>query len=1045
MDNLRGSERRQLTVLFCDVVDSTGLSERCDPEDLRDILLEFQAISSRCIKDAGGNVVNYIGDGIRAEFGYPLASENEAEAAVRAGLALLAAIEELGKRSVAAICEPLRVRVGVHSGLAVIGKAGPGHVHHATEIVGDTPNIAFRLQEMGGDNSLVISDETRRLLRSDFPMRPLGSRPLKGLSRRIEAFQVVGAPADDDTAGGVRRRNAAPLVGRAAEIEQLLQEWELAKSGRGRTVEITGEPGIGKSRLAFELIGKTGLHDDSILVLQASAQHQNTPLYPIIRRLEQRIGIRKNESLEANAVHLQDFVAAMPSADEQQYPVIARLLSLPISRLGGRPNCSRRAGSAPEDPRPRCANADAQSPRRCPADPDGGLPLGRSIDRGDSRAHCRADRASTNPACGRQPDGSSTQQSGGDPLLPASAACRRRLPRDCRVGGAGKTASAPAARAGCHSRRRRAVVRGRAGGGGPRDWPASKTAPAHWATGMVCHRPFTISLMLRLERLGEARAIAQIGAVIGRSFSHQLLAAVATEQRSTLAPSLVRLLESGLIKLEDDEDEKVYSFKHALVRDVAYQSLLKRHRRELHGRVADEIEIRRPEIASREPDYLAQHLSEAGRTTQAAHMWIEAARQSAARSANLEAVAQLRRALEEIKKLPAGIGRDNLELNAHVALIGPTIALHGFAAVAVADVSGRAIELCRALDDDPRIFPAMYARWSYLRVGGKVREASALAQDFLTLAEQRGTKTDRMVGHRLLGTSLLDVKTAKAREHLELATKLYDAAADRMTAGIYGTEVQVTSLSNLCIVNWLLGRVSEAVTQGQAALELARQLGHAHTLGYAFAHVCSFHTLERDATTVKIMAQRALAGAIERELPLWISIARAYLGWSDVEAGNLAEGIAKLEEQSDFLHTAQLRYWLPTYLCWLGEAYVNADKPMEAKLCIDEAHEVMGRGGDYWYAVECLRIEGRLAAHPRIYDSAKAEKCFEQALALARLRGQRGFALRAAHALAVHLSSKGWSERARELLQGELRFFADQPNRGDRADARALLQSLEEH
>jgi tetratricopeptide (TPR) repeat protein len=195
----------------------------------------------------------------------------------------------------------------------------------------------------------------------------------------------------------------------------------------------------------------------------------------------------------------------------------------------------------------------------------------------------------------------------------------------------------------------------------------------------------------------------------------------------------------------------------------------------------------------------------------------------------------------------------------------------------------------------------------------------------------------------------------------------------------------------------------------------------------------------------KIMAQRALAGAIERELPLWISIARAYLGWSDVEAGNLAEGIAKLEEQSDFLHTAQLRYWLPTYLCWLGEAYVNADKPMEAKLCIDEAHEVMGRGGDYWYAVECLRIEGRLAAHPRINDSAKAEKCFEQALALARLRGQRGFALRAAHALAVHLSSKGWPERARELLQGELRFFADQPNRGDRADARALLQSLEEH
>ncbi len=328
MDNLQGSERRQITVLFCDIVDSTGLSERCDPEDLREILLEFQAISSRCIKDAGGNVVNFIGDGVRAEFGYPLASENEAEAAVRAGLALLAAIEQLDEGSIAAIGEPLRVRIGVHTGLAVIGKVGPGHVHHATEIVGDTPNIAFRLLEMGGPNSLVISEETRRLLRGAFPLRPLGMRALKGLSRRIEAFQVVGEAVEDDIADGKRRRNASPLVGRTAELEQLVQEWELAKSGRGRTTAITGEPGIGKSRLAFELVGMTGLSDDSILVLQASAQHQNTPLYPIIRRLEQRIGIRIDESLEANAARLRDFLATIPSADEQQCLLIARLLGL---------------------------------------------------------------------------------------------------------------------------------------------------------------------------------------------------------------------------------------------------------------------------------------------------------------------------------------------------------------------------------------------------------------------------------------------------------------------------------------------------------------------------------------------------------------------------------------------------------------------------------------------------------------------------------------------------------------------------------------------
>ena len=551
------------------------------------------------------------------------------------------------------------------------------------------------------------------------------------------------------------------------------------------------------------------------------------------------------------------------------------------------------------------------------------------------------------------------------------------------------------------------------------------------------------SLMLRLERLGEAKAVAQLASVIGRSFSHQLLILVAPERGNALGAALARLLESGLIRREDNNDDKVYSFKHALVRDVAYHSLLNRQKRELHARIADTIEVHRPEIASREPEYLAQHLSEAGRTLRAVYMWLEAAKQSAERSANLEANAQLKRALQEIEKLPDGVERDSLELDIQIALIGPTIALHGFAGAAVADVSSRAIDLCRALNDDPRMFPALYARWSNLRVAGNVREAGTLAKDFLALAEKGGTRTDRMVGHRLLGTSLLDGETPRAREHLETAIKLYDATADRATAITYGTDVQVTTLSNLCIVDWLLGRVTEALAHGRDALELARELRHAHSLGYAFAHVCSLHTLERDVQTVKTLAQRALEGAIERELPLWISVARSYLGWCDVETGRLAEGIETLEKQRDFLNSAHLRYWLPTYLCWLAEAYVRADKPTEARRCLEQARNVTGQGGNYWYEVECLRIEGRLGAHPQINDAKKAEQCFEQALSLARQRGQRGFALRAAHDLADHLAGNGQPERARELLEEELKFFTDQPDRGDRVDAKALLCSLQ--
>jgi class 3 adenylate cyclase len=1044
MDDLRGktSERRQLTVLFCDIVDSTGLSERCDPEDLSEILLEFQAISTRCIKDAGGNVINYIGDGIRSEFGYPLTSENEALCAVRAGLVLLRAVAELSERATATLKEPLRVRIGVHTGLAVIGKAAPGHVHRATEIVGDTPNIAFRLLEAGGPNSLVISDETRRLLRGKFHLQSLGLRTLKGLSRKIEAFQVLGELAEGDVAQGASRRKASPLVGRRTEIDELLQAWERVKAGRGHSVEITGEPGIGKSRLALELIDKIGLRGDSIVVLQASAQHQNAPLHPIIRRFEQRIGIRTDEPPEVNAARLGEFLATIPVCDEETPVLMGQLLALPM-------------------PRPvTAALPDAQELRRktrdclvqlltSPANGDAGFILVEDFHWLDPSTTEVVERVAAR--IGNAPillviTSRSTALANGSAMIRQIPL--QRLPdEDCR-----NLADCVVADQQLPSGLIEQIIA--RSDGVPLF--VEELAAAAVETGQV--QPGTSasvgdgghgvpsalydSLMLRLERLGEAKAIAQLASVIGRSFSHELLAAIASRHGNTFEPALARLLESGLIRLEQDDDKKAYTFKHALVRDVAYYSLLKRQRRELHAHVADAIELQLPEISNREPAYLAQHLSEAGRTSRAVEMLLKAAAQSAERSANLEASAQLSAALEEIKRLPAGPERDNLELAAQIALIGPTIALKGFAAVAVADISHRAIELCHSLNDDLRIFPALFARWSYLRAAGNVRKAGELARDYLTIAELKGSRTDRMVGHRVFGTSLHDDgETARARKQLERATKLYDATADHATALIYGTDVQVTTLSNLCIVDWSLGRVGDALLNGRAALNLAEHLRHAHTIGYAFSYVSMLHTLERDVQTVKTLAGQALAGATQRELLLWISVAKTFLGWAEVESGRLEQGIDTLQKQRVFLEKAQLFYWLPTYLCWLAEAHVRAANLQDAKVCLSQAGEFMRRGGNYWYEVECLRLEGRLAA-AQSNDPAPAERCFEQTLALAHQRGQRGFALRTARDLAALLAGKGEPARAQALLQGELQFFEGEPDGGDRTDAKAFLLSL---
>ena len=555
MDDLRGktSERRQLTVLFCDIVDSTGLSERCDPEDLSEILLEFQAISTRCIKDAGGNVINYIGDGIRSEFGYPLASENEAEAAVRAGLVLLRAVAELSERATATIKEPLRVRIGVHTGLAVIGKAAVGHVHRATEIVGDTPNIAFRLLEAGGPNSLVISNETRRLLRGKFQLHSLGLRTLKGLSRKMEAFQVLGELMEGE---GEARRNASPLVGRSAEIDELLQAWEQVKAGRGQSVQITGEPGIGKSRLALDSSTRSG----SVTMPswrcrpRPSTRTRRSTDHPEARAVD-RHSRRRGPRGQCGA----------PVRIPRQDACVRR-----------RDACADRSIAGPAVPRPASATLpDAQELRlktreavlqllTSPANGGAGLILVEDFHWLDPStaevvAHIAA-RIGNAPILLVITSRSNALDSG--------AAMSRQIPlqrladEDCR-----NLADRVVADKQLPSRLLEQIIA--RSDGVPLF--VEELAAAALETGQVDPGTRTNvgdgghgvpsalydSLMLRLERLGEAKAIAQLASVIGRSFSHRLLAADCERTRQRIQPALARLLESGLIRLEQADDEKV--------------------------------------------------------------------------------------------------------------------------------------------------------------------------------------------------------------------------------------------------------------------------------------------------------------------------------------------------------------------------------------------------------------------------------------------------------------------------------------------------------
>jgi class 3 adenylate cyclase/predicted ATPase len=1038
-------ERRQLTVLFCDIVDSTGLSERCDPEELRDVLLEFQSICTRSVENAGGKVVNYIGDGIRAEFGYPMTSENEAESAIRASLALLYHIELLSARSADILGETIRVRIGVHTGLAVIGQAAPGHVHRSTEITGDTPNIAARLQEIAEPGTIAISSETQRLLLGKFRFRSLGLRSLKGLSRQIHVFEVMEELIEDNILVHPHRGSLAPLVDRTNELRQLLQSWETVKGGQGQVVAITGEAGMGKSRLALELVEQLALPHRSIFALTASAYHQNVPLYPLIRELQRKVEIRRYDAPDINAARLNTYLTQTLPEDHERHWLVGQLLNLPTPCPAG------------------ADRFDVQEVRRMTRDL-----LVRLL---TSHAQGTAGVVVVEDLRWADPSTSEIVELVAK-TIGRSATLMLITSRTDTIRGVNRVVISrhiPLARledADCLDLAM-AVVKGRPlsaqlvqrivkrSDGVPlfvEELAAAAVETGEVDTTFGFRRAFPAGsvpsalydpLMLRLDRLGDAKSVAQVASVIGRSFSHQLIAAIEPITGSTVETALAQLIESGLIRPEGDERGKSYSFKHALVRDVAYYSLLNRQRRVLHARVADKIEAEFPEMAEAEPDYVAQHLSEAGQHARAARMWLKAASRSAQRSANLEAVAQLHTALVEVQKVPVGRMRDDLELDVRIGLIGPTIATQGFASREAAEMSRCAIDLCRTFGDDQRIFPALYSQWSYNRVTGNISEAYRLAKDFLARSQRMGTSANQIVAHRLLGTSLLLVgETEPASEHLQTAIALLDRAEERTTAFVYGTDAEIMSLSHLCIACWTLGRTTLALTHAKNVIALAQRLRHAHSLGYALAHVCVLHTLERDVPAVQALASQMLAAAIEREFPFFATVSRVVLAWCEMQSSSIADGIETLTTQREILETEQFVFWQPTYLCWLAEAYGRLQKFTEAKRALEQARQTINRGGESWYEAECWRIEGVLALLEPPGQAERADQHLWRALALARQRQQRGFALRAAVCLADHLVHLGQLDRARDEISTAMEPFLNEPETGDRAAAKVLLSSL---
>ncbi len=1037
---LEEAERRQITVMFADLVGSTALSTGMDPEDLRDMFADYTSCAEETVGKFGGTVAQYMGDGILVYFGYPHAHEDDAEQAVRAGLELIAAVTGLKTRV------PQQVRVGIATGVVVVGNQTPS-------IVGETPNLAARLQSLAKPNMVVIGEGTRKLLGQVFELEDLGTQDLKGIAAPVKVWAVLGPTASTSRFEALHPSGMTTFVGRENEYEFVLRRWLKARRGQGQTVLLSGEAGVGKSRLALAFSER--LKGERYLRIHCfcSPQHTNSALHPIIDHVERSAAFARDDPPEAKLDKLDTLLRQSWSSAEDS-ALFVEMLSLPND--GRYPALEL----APRLRRQRTIDALVRQVEILSssgpllvifedahwADPTSLELIGRLVDHIAShrvllvisfrpefeapwieQAHVTA--LSLNRLAPRDVDVMIDQIVGNNPL---PAAIRQDIIE--RTDGIPlfveemtkavlETASEDEAR------RTVALV------------PSRRTAV-----------PPTLhaSLVARLDRLGAARELAQIGAAIGREFSHELLAGVTWWPEAKLEMQLDKLIRAGLLFRQGAPPDATYLFKHALVQDAAYGLLLRAPRRRLHARIAVTLESKFSEIAENKPELLAQHWGEAGNIERAAALWGKAGRRSAQRSALTEATEQLRRALEMIATLSSTPALRRAEIELHVELITPLLHVRGYAAPETRAAVERAralIEQSRELGELPEdpllLYSVLYGMWVANLVAFNGEMMRELATQFLALAETQSVSGPIMIGHRQMGLSLLHTgDVVDARTHLDQAIALYDSAEHRPLATQFGQDVGAASLSWRSISWWLLGHPDAALADTERALSVARETQHLATLVYVinFSIWLYIHCGNYSATKALVDEYGPLQDRLGSSF--WNGWGMMQRGCLSALTGNALEAVRTITGGVEFLRSTETTMWMPLFLSHLARASAEIGQVDEASTKIGEAMTAVKTTKENWYEAEIIRVAGEIALQGMEPDATKAEACFARALEVARKQKAKSWELRAARSMARLLCAQGRPQAAREILHPAYGWFTAGFDTLDLREAKALLDDL---
>jgi class 3 adenylate cyclase/tetratricopeptide (TPR) repeat protein len=1021
-------ERRYLTVMFCDLVDSTAIAAQLDAEEWRDLVNAYLDDASAAVTEMGGHVAKTLGDGLMALFGYPLAHENDAERAARAALSIQRALADL-KRKNAGVGKPeLVARIGLETGPAVVDAAG--------EIYGDVTNIAARVQALAEPGAVLITARVQRQVAGLFVAEERGTHMLKGVPEPTALFRLVRA------SGGGRRsgmRQLTPLVGREEEMAMLMRRWERARQGNGQLVLIVGEPGLGKSRLIEEFHGRLRDTPHTWLEWSCSQLLQNTPLHPVAEWGRQVFG-GADVSAERRFADLESTLAQMKLDPAENAPLLAPLLDIPLPQ-------ERAPTVAPGELRRRqlaavtaavIAGARVQPGVLAIEDLHWADPTTLDVLRGIAGPGALAPLfivATTRPEF-RPPWGMRSHHATIS-LAPLDRAQVRDMIAELSAR---------------HALRREVVddVAARTGGVPLFVEEVTRLLLERGENGGVQVIPPSLqqSLMARLDRLGPAREVAQVGSVIGRGFSYGLLRALAGMEDAALQAALEQLAEADILLVQGVPPDSDYRFKHALIQDAAYENLLKSRRQVLHRRVAEILRDRFSDAAAAEPEVLAHHFTQAALTDAAIEWWGKAGDQALRRSAFQEAVSHLGKAIEMADKTAGrtptaatASASANQRLKLQTNLGKALMFFRGFGAEESKAAFVRARELAAAIDNPTEQFTIYFGLCLSNRVRGELRFAREIAETFLREAERGALTTECGFGRWLLGsTCLRQGDFVEAQSNLVEALSIYDPERDREATLRFGVDIGAAARVYLANTKWQLGEVEPARALIEEAVAYAIETGHVPTLVLTYFNKALFEIVRNDAGAARRDTDIVVKLSQENALTLYAATGALQSAWASARLDGRETGATELRRALAAYTDQGNKQFVPFFQGLLAEIEAQGDAA-GALTQIEEALALAGET-EHWSDAFLHRVRGEILLEHDPANTAPSEDAFLTAIAIAQQQRARSFELRAALDLARLYNSTSRSADAHAVLASALKGFSPTPEFPEIAEAQTLLSAL---